>query len=178
MREIWQRPVTGENPRSRFLHYALSCGLLLIPAIAWNLAFTSKLMPPAAMSEFWRDIPRPLMLIENLLRALVFGLPFAMPLYTSKKSERRALLVFVLGTLVYFASWLALMYWPHSVWSSSILGSLAPAYTPILWLPSLAVLGKRLFWGHFYRWWMYLLVCIGFLAAHITHAAIVYSRSA
>ncbi len=161
-----------------FSRFALSCGLLLIPAIAWNLAFTSTLMPASAMSEFWRDIPTPLMFIENVLRALVFGLPFAMPLRIATKTERRALLVFVLGTLVYFGSWLALMYGPDSAWSSSLLGSLAPAYTPILWLPALAVLGQRFFWGHFYRWWMYLLVCLGFLAAHIAHAVFVAIRSA
>ncbi|MEO5629015.1 MAG: hypothetical protein ABIQ62_04500 [Thermomonas sp.] len=158
--------------------YAISCGLLLIPAIAWNLAFTSKLVPASAMTEFWRDVPAPLVFTENALRALVFGLPFAMPLQISTKPEQRALLVFVLGTLVYFGSWLALMYWPNSAWSSSALGSLAPAYTPMLWLPSLALLGKRLFWGNFYRWWMYLFVCGGFLAAHLSHAALVYIRSA
>ena len=166
------------EPMNRFRRYALSCGLLLVPAIAWNLAFTGKLMPPSAMAEFWRDIPAPLVFAENSLRALVFGLPFIMPLQIATKAERRAVLVFVLGTLVYFASWLTLMYWPQSSWSSSILGSLAPVYTPILFLPSLAVLGKRLFWGHFYRWWMYLLLCVGFLAAHITHGAFVYMRSA
>ena len=53
-----------------FSRYALSCGLLLIPAIAWNLAFTNKLMPASAMSEFWRDIPAPLVFTENVLRAL------------------------------------------------------------------------------------------------------------
>ena len=163
---------------NRFNRFALSCGLLLIPAIAWNLAFTSKLMPPSAMAEFWRGIPAPLVLVENSLRALVFGLPFVMPLQIATKAERLALLVFVLGTLVYFASWLALMYWPQSSWSSSILGSLAPVYTPILFLPSLAVLGKRLFWGRFYRWWMYLVLCGGFLAAHVTHGAFAYLRSA
>lgn len=134
-------------------------------------------MPPSAMAEFSRDIPAPLVFIENLLRGLVFVLPFAMPLEVTSQSERRALWGFVLGTLVYFASWMALMYWPHSAWSSSPMGLLAPAYTPILWLCSLAALGKRLFWGHFYRWWVYLLVCVGFLAAHIAHAALVYTRS-
>ncbi|MEO7359008.1 MAG: hypothetical protein ABI120_01675 [Gemmatimonadaceae bacterium] len=135
-------------------------------------------MPPSAMLEFWRDIPVPLVLLENLLRALVFGLPFAMPLQIATTQERRSLYMFALGTVVYFASWLALMYWPDSSWSSSALGSLAPAYTPMLWLPSLARLGKRLFWGRFYRWWMYLLVCVAFLAAHVTHGAIVHVRSA
>ena len=92
---------------TRFSRYALSCGLLLIPAIAWNLAFTSKLMPQSAMAEFWRDIPAPLVLVENSLRALVFGLPFVMPLQIATKAERRALFVFVLGTYMdssFFAS--------------------------------------------------------------------------
>ncbi len=134
-------------------------------------------MPPPAMAEFWRDIPTPLVWIENALRMLVFTLPFAMPLQIATKTQRCAFKVFMLGTLVYFASWLALMYLPESAWSLSMLGSFGPAYTPMLWLPALAVLGKRLFWGNFYRSWMYLLLCIGFLAAHITHVAIVHIRS-
>ena len=177
MREIRQQPVEVQDPQSGFSRYALSCGLLLIPAIAWNLAFTSKLMPAPAMAEFWRNIPAQLVFIENALRSLVFALPFAMPLQITTERDRRALFVFVLGTFVYFASWVALMYWPDTSWSLSILGALAPAYTPILWLPGLAVLGQRLFWGQFYRWWMYLFICFGFLAAHITHGALVYFRS-
>ena len=161
-----------------FSRYARSCGLLLLPAIAWNVAFTGTLMPASAMPEFWRDIPAPLVFIENVLRALVFGRPFAMPFQMTTQRDRRALAVFVLGTLVYFASWVALMYWPQSAWSGRVLGALAPAYTPILWLAALAVLGQRLFWGRFYRWWMYLVVCIGFLAAHVGHAALVELRSA
>ncbi len=160
-----------------YRHYARSCGLLLLPAIAWNLAFTSTLMPAYAMAEFWRDIPAPLAFAENALRAVVFGLPFAMPLHLTSTRERSALAVFVLGTLVYFASWLPLMYWPQSAWSASVLGSLAPTWTPIVWLPALAMLGQRLFWGKRYRWWMYLLACIGFLAAHVGHAAFVTLRS-
>ncbi len=134
-------------------------------------------MPAYAMAEFWRDIPAPLALAENVLRAAVFSLPFAMPLHLATKRERRALAVFVLGTIVYFASWLPLMYWPQSAWSASLLGSLAPAWTPIVWLAALANLGQRLFWGTRYRWWMYLLVCIGFLMAHVGHAAFVTLRA-
>ena len=178
MVDIRHKPVAGRDTQPRFSHYARSCGLLLIPAIAWSLAFTSKLMPASAMAEFWRDIPAPLVFSENALRSLVFTLPFAMPLQIATKRDRRALFVFVIGTLVYFASWVALMYWPGTSWSLSILGALAPVYTPILWLPGLAVLGQRLFWGQFYRWWMYLLICAGFLAAHITHGALVYIRAA
>ncbi len=68
MDEMRQGQAVGEDSEPGFSRYALSCGLLLLPAIAWNLAFTSKLMPPSAISEFWRDIPGPLAFIENLFR--------------------------------------------------------------------------------------------------------------
>jgi hypothetical protein len=57
------------------------------------------------------------------------------------------------------------------------LGFAAPAYTPLLWLLGIALLGDRLFWETFFRWWMYLALCIAFLAAHITHTLLVYFRN-
>ena len=159
------------------LRYVSSCGLLLLPAVVWNVAFGAQLPSAYAIEEFWRDIPAPLGFAENSLRMMVFALPFAMPLELSTPAQRRALLVFAVGTLIYFASWLAIMTSPESAWSTSALGFTAPAYTPALWLLGLAMLGRRLYWGHFYRWWMYLLLSGGFLAAHISHAALVYARN-
>jgi len=34
---------------------------------------------------------------------------------------------------------------------------------------------QRLYWNSRYRWWLYLTLSIGFLAAHISHAAIVFT---
>jgi hypothetical protein len=157
--------------------YALSCGLLLIPASVWNIALTGYLPPSFAPAEFWRDIPMPLALTENSLRLAVFVLPFLMPLNLAAPGRIRALLVFVLGTLLYFASWLALILFPTSAWSSSALGFAAPAYTPSLWLLGIALLGRELFWGTFYRWWMYAALAIAFLAAHTSHTALVFTRT-
>ncbi len=94
-----------------------------------------------------------------------------MPLELSTAAQRRGLLLFALGTLVYFGSWLAVMASPASSWSTSALGFIAPAYTPALWLLGLALIGRRLFWGQLYRWWMYVVISALFLAAHITHTA-------
>lgn len=157
--------------------YALSCGLLLIPAILWNIALTAHLPPAFSLAEFWREIPASLAFTENSLRVAVFALPFLMPLELSAPASGRALLVYGAGTLVYFASWLALILSPTSSWSTSPWGFAAPAYTPLLWLLGIALLGRRLFWGAFYRWWMYLVIAVAFLAAHISHTVLVYSRS-
>lgn len=157
--------------------YLLTCGLLLIPVFIWNVVFVSYLPPAFAPSEFWRDIPHVLVAVENSLRLVVFTLPFIMPLSVSSAQQRTRLVVFIAGNLVYFASWIVLIAMPDSLWSQSALGFLAPSYTPIIWFAGLALLGRRIFWGSFYRWWMYLALSGLFLVAHVTHAAIVYARN-
>ena len=157
--------------------YAMSCGLLLVPAVLWNIALTERLPPAFTLAEFWRDIPAPLAFAENSLRVAVFALPFFMPLDISAPTSKRALLIYAAGTLVYFASWLVLILSPTSSWSTGALGFTAPAYTPFVWLLGIALLGRRLFWGTFYRWWMYLVLALVFLATHISHTALVYARS-
>lgn len=163
--------------RTSPLRYLASCGLLLLPAALWNILLAGYLPPVFAAAEFWRDIPGPLGVAENVLRIAVFALPFLMPLGISSAGSRRALAVFIAGTAVYLASWLPLILAPASAWSSSIAGFMAPAYTPLFWIAGIALLGRRLFWGKFYRPWMYLMIGIAFLAAHIWHTAIVYARN-
>lgn len=157
--------------------YALTCGLLLIPASIWNIALIERLPPAFDPAEFWRDIPAGLTFAENSLRVAVFALPFFMPLRLSAPGAMSALRIFVVGTVVYFASWLVLILFPTSAWSTSALGFAAPAYTPFLWLLGIALLGRELFWGTFYRWWMYLALAVAFLVTHISHTALVYARS-
>lgn len=44
----------------------------------------------------------------------------------------------------------------------------------MIWLAGLAVLGRRVFFVTFYRWWMYLALSAIFIAAHVAHAVVVY----
>lgn len=157
--------------------YGKSCGLLLLPIFVWNLALTPSLPAPWGTDEFQRDIPLMLSVAENATRWMVLGMPFLMPLEVMTVRERRGLLAFGVGVGLYCVSWVALIAAPNSAWAMSAIGALAPAYTPAVWLGALAVLGRRLYWGRWYRWWMYLLPTAGFLAAHIAHAAIVYART-
>jgi hypothetical protein len=157
--------------------YALSCGLLLLPIFIWNAMFTRFLPSALAMAEFWRDIPPPLGYLENSLRLLVSVLPFLMPLELASVLQRRGLVVYVVGTALYFSAWAALMIAPRSPWATGPAGFLAPAYTPVMWLLGVALLGQRLYWGRFYRWWMFLFPAAGFVAAHVGHTALVYART-
>lgn len=157
--------------------YLVSCGLLLLPVFVWNIALMKFLPAAFAPSEFDRDIPHILSTAENVLRLLIFALPFLMPLNISSQRQRTGLVIFIAGNIIYFVSWLALIAKPNSPWSQSALGFLAPSYTPILWFVGLALLSRQLFWGKFYRWWMYLALSGLFIISHVSHAAIVYARN-
>lgn len=157
--------------------FVFSCGLLLLPVLAWNAALTEFLPPAITSPASWDDIPAALAAAESSLRLLVFALPFFMPLSVSSTLQRKGLVIFIGGILVYFASWLALIAAPNSQWANSSVGFLAPAYTPMIWLAGLAVLGQRVFFVTFYRWWMYLALSAIFMAAHVSHAVVVYVRN-
>jgi hypothetical protein len=157
--------------------YLLSCGMLLIPILVWNAALTRYLPGPWSTGEFWRDIPAPLALTERAFRWIVLALPFLMPLELTSLMQRFGLIVYSIGTTLYFASWLAILLAPEWRWASGALGLLAPAYTPLVWLVGLALLGQRLYWGSMYRWWMCLIPAGVFIAAHVGHAGLVYARS-
>jgi hypothetical protein len=154
--------------------YLVSCGLLLVPILVWNIALIERLPSAISSSEVWGAIPQPLAFTENSLRVLVFAVPFFMPLHLSTKRQKRGMALFIVGTLVYFASWLLLIAAPQSSWATSAVGFLAPAYTPLLWLLGLSLLGSNLFWSSSYRPWMYAVLSLVFSVIHISHATIIY----
>jgi hypothetical protein len=141
------------------------------------MAFTGFLPPALGSQEFWRDIPPMVTYGENLLRLIVLILPFLMPLELTTVSQQRGLKMFVAGMILYFLSWLALILFPQSQWSVSWIGFLAPAYTPLVWLTGLALIGRRLYWPGPYHWWMHLWLAVGFTAFHVAHTSIVYERN-
>lgn len=159
------------------VRYVLCCGVLTVPILVWNVVFTRFLPPALASNEFSRDIPALVRHGENALRIIVMVLPFLMPLDVATAGQRRGLWLFVAGTLLYFLAWLPLMIAPRSRWSTSWMGFVAPAYTPIVWLTALALIGRRLYLPSPFRWWMYGVLACGFVAFHATHASIVYARN-
>ena len=108
----------------------LNCIWLLVPILAWNAAFSSKLAHPAF--EFDEAVPKSVLLLENLLRVAVMVLPLLMPLRWGTLQSEVGIAFYIMGVLVYFASWIPLMVAPDSAWSNSLAGFLAPAYTPLL----------------------------------------------
>ena len=83
-----------------------------------------------------------------------------LPLRWQAQQGRAGLALFLLGLLVYCAAWLPLLYLPETPWSRSSVGLLAPAYTPLLWLFGIALVGGS---------WPYALLSLLFVAVHVYH---------
>lgn len=160
------------------VRYVVSCGVLTLPILVWNVALTRCLPPALAGPEFSRDIPRLVTYGENTLRSAVMVLPFLMPLELVTAGQRRGVRLFVIGMIVYFLLWVPLMVAPHSAWSTHWLGFVAPAYTPLLWLIGLGLTGRR-FYGpwHINPSLAYVVLACAFVAVHVAHTHLVYART-
>jgi len=87
--------------QTAWTRYLVSCGLLTLPILVWNVARTGHLPPLLSSSAFNRDIPPFLLDSENALRIGVTVLPFLMPLNVTTALQRRGLRLFVAGGLLY-----------------------------------------------------------------------------
>lgn len=99
-----------------------------------------------------------------------------MPLRVSTSLQKKGLVLYVIGTVVYFASWLLLILAPESAWSRSAIGFAAPAFTPALWLLGIGLIGDSLYFNVPYKRWMFIVVAAVFLILHNTHTLIVFFR--
>ncbi len=158
--------------------YLINCFLLTIPILVWNIALADKL-PKAFQPEiFWNALPSLLTYGEHISRGLVLGLTWFMPLSLSTSIQKKGVFLYAGGTILYAVSWLLLIYFPGSAWSKSLLGFLAPAYTPLFWLVGIGLIGDSFHFNLPYRRWFFMLVSFIFLIFHNLHTYIIYLRQA
>ena len=136
----------------------LNCFWLLLPIFAWNAIFASRLPQVGFKSDV--GVPHTILVAEQVLRIAVFVWPLLLPMSWQDPRSRAGLALYGLGVLIYFVSWLPLLYLPDAPWSRSAAGLLAPAYTPLLWLGGIALIGGS---------WPYALLSVLFVAVHAYH---------
>ena len=111
-----------------------NCFWLILPLLAWNVVLGPRITQAAITSD--AHSPKWLLMAESVVRVLVFALPVLMPLPGRADWQSTlpwtGLVVYILGTLVYFASWLPLLFAQASAWSNSPAGLLAPRLTPYI----------------------------------------------
>ena len=149
----------------------------IIPILIWNIIFTSKLPKAYDPNVFNSDIPLFIIAVENIFRSIVFILPILFQINIFSHIGRRGLYIYILGSVLYFISWLLLIFAPNSLWSGSIFGFTAPAYTPIIWLIGISLMADSYYFNISYAKWHYILPCVIFSIFHIMHSIFVYVRT-
>ena len=157
--------------------YSLNCFILTIPILIWNIVLTNKLPKDFQPDIFWKEIPDFLTYAENISRTMVFIFTLLMPLSISTLEQKQGLILYVGGVILYFVSWLVLIYFPESIWSSNVFGFMAPGYTPLLWLIGIGLIGNAFYFNLPYKRWFFHLTVIIFLIFHNLHTLIIYFRT-
>jgi hypothetical protein len=138
------------------------------------LALANQLPEGYLGETFNEGIPSALIYTENTLRVLIFLLPIFLQLNIKTAKQKQGLTLFVVGTLIYFSSWLILILYPNSAWSTSHIGFMAPAYTPILWLSGIALIGKHPRISPRATQFSYLIISFLFVVVHSYHSYLAY----
>jgi hypothetical protein len=139
-----------------------NCLWLILPLLAWNIILGPRITDPRVTSD--AHSPQWLLIAENIARILVFALPLLIPLPHGadwlSTLPKAGMAVYIIGTLVYFCSWLPLLLAPASIWSNSPVGLLAPRLTPYLSFLGIALLGGT---------WLYAGIAAVFIFLHTWH---------
>lgn len=148
--------------------------LPLIPICIWNVLLYDQL--PLAFNEvhFNQGISSFVLIGEAVFRLIVFVMPFFMIIETKSEKGKHGFLFLLIGTMIYFMSWLALIYFPQSVWSQSVYGFSAPAYTPLIWLYGLSKITDSFYFNRSFNKWYYFTPSIIFSVFHMIHTIQVY----
>jgi hypothetical protein len=158
------------------IRYLKNCFLLLVPILLWNLTLTGKLPPAFQPNVFWHEIPSWISTPETIFRILSMALPAFMILSFQSKQQKAGLAIYLVGTLLYFASWIVMMLYPESSWNQSAVGFLALAYTPILWLIGIGLIGRDTFFKRRLHPGIYITLSLLFILFHCAHAWVVFGR--
>ena len=160
----------------KFKKYIFNCFLLILPILLWNITLAAYLPKAFNPDVFWRDIPDWVVYCENTLRISIMVIPVIMFFSLKTSNQKIGLKIYFIGTLLYFLSWLALIIYPNSYWGQSMFGFMAPAYTPILWLIGIGLIGNKSFFRIKNLTFIYISLSILFVSFHLLHTYIVYQR--
>lgn len=119
-----------------------NCFWLMLPLLAWNIILAPEITAEKIIAD--TNSPVWLLVAENLTRVLVFALPLLLPLQMHDKYSKVGLAMYLLGTFLYFASWMPLVWLPEFAWSQSAIGLLAPRLTPFLPFLGIALIGRSM----------------------------------
>jgi len=140
----------------------------LIPILLWNLVLTSKLPSPYNTDDFDKNISKIVILLEQGFRLIIFLFPLVIRLEIQTGIGTAGLILYIVGSLTYYISWLLLILMPKKVCKNALL-FVAPAFTPLLWLTGIVMMSDSFYFNIFYSKLFYLGPVILFTILHTYH---------
>jgi len=96
--------------------------VLFLPVLIWNVLFTKYLSPPYGGEIFSSNIPAVILVEDFVTRICVCALPIIIQLNFSDALTKAGIIIYVVGMLIYFLSWVLLIASPQSFLVKSIAG--------------------------------------------------------
>lgn len=156
--------------------YLLNCFLLLIPIFLWNIILVDYLPKAYSPDIFWKDIPNLIANSENILRIVVFVFPAIMLLSLKTRLQKIGFGIYLIGLIIYFLSWVVVIIYPQSYWTTSLIGFMAPAYTTIIWFVGIGLIGNKAFFKIPKLSWIYIFLSLLFVLIHSAHTYLVFQN--
>jgi hypothetical protein len=158
-----------------YTKYLYNGVFLLLITMLWNIIFYEYLPETFSLENFTKNVPAIVLIGENIFRILTFGFTIFLLVGLRDKAQKIGLALYIVGVIIYFASWAAQMFLPESMWSQSLIGYTAPAFTSIIWLLGIGLLGKDLVIKKIpYNRFVFISLSITFVVFHTAHAVIAY----
>lgn len=159
----------------KIARHILSNGYVpVLPLLLWNILVTPWLPPVYDPDLFNGGVPSWLLAGENVSRAIVLLLPVFFINRVHTRQGKWGLGLYMTGSILYYASWLAIIIAPTSCWSTSLTGFSMPAVTPLIWLTGIAYMAHACYFSIPYKKWYYLVPAVVFVGFHISHTVLSY----
>lgn len=150
----------------------LNCFWLLTPIFIWNLLFRKRLTGIYKSEVFGNSIPKYIYLPENFFRIALFINPLFFPISFESDAQKFGFLVYAIGIVLYFVSWLPLLK-ENSKAYKKFISVASPAFLPLVWLIGIAFINSENNSPNIF----YILLALFFTLFHLWHVIIVIKRT-
>jgi hypothetical protein len=152
---------------------------LTLPPLLLSLGLMRFLPTALTAEQFNQGMPQLLLIGENTMRIVMFALPAFFSIDLSTPLQRTGLIIYVLGVVLYSLSYLTQNFLPASAWSTSLIGFASTAYTNVIWLIGLGLLGEKFYFpdGLRYRPVYFIVPAVLFICLHVAHTVLYFQRT-
>jgi len=157
------------NFLSIILKYINNCFLLFVPILVFNILFFKKLP-----LHYLKNISHRIIIMETIARIITVAFSIIMAINNQNKTGKIGLMIYIIGTIIYFASYFIEIYASNTLFGRKIIFILAPYWTSVIWLIGIGLIGNRFFINIPYHFTVYLVLSIIFATIHTIHGYLCY----